>query len=255
MKMMNDMSLLMLIIFLSVISGCKKDTEIKNKNQITRRVELLDGTSSIQTTNYANKQLHYYYAYPDNGNDGNKRDVLIYVPGLSGNGASFVPSAAKKFALAHNMIIIAPSFKFDSQNWNDEKSYQYPRIWSGDALLQILTKFRNESGIQTGKLYLTGFSAGAQFVERFALYKPDLCKAVVAHGSGGTVIPKSFVPTRFHISVGKRDTEGRIHRAELFYKHAVENGIEVLLKKYDCGHSIPPTFFDDSFSFFLKARS
>lgn len=86
----------------------------------------------------------------------------------------------KEFAERERFVILAPSFTWDQANWNDGKSYQYPEAWSGAALVAILDRFQQARGISISKLYLFGFSAGAQFAVRFALLRPELCAACAA---------------------------------------------------------------------------
>jgi len=55
--------------------------------------------------------------------------------------------------------------------------------WSGEATLKALAKIQERYPIETGKLLLHGYGYGAGFVERFALWKPELCAAVSAHST------------------------------------------------------------------------
>lgn len=64
---------------------------------------------------------------------------------------------------------------WDENNWDAKKSYQFPEVWSGDALLKIINSFKQKHNIRISKYYMFGFSAGAQFALRFAFWKQDFC--------------------------------------------------------------------------------
>ena len=206
---------------------------------------------SIATDNYANENLQYFYYIPEDIADGNHSSypVLVMVPGLSGSGQSFVSQEFKEFADDEGFIIVAPSFQFDEQNWDSQQSYQYPWVWSGDALIDIVEQVELGNGITFSDWYLFGFSAGAQFSLRFCVWQPDLCAACAAHGSGGTVIPEEYVDVAFFITVGNQDTS-RIPKAQAFYNAARGLGIEVTYREYGVGHQLSSAQIDDSLEFF-----
>ncbi len=217
--------------------------------------EKLGGISSIETDNYANKILEFYYYIPSKVlKEKNKaHPLLACIPYLSGRGEDFVLPIFKDFAEEEGFLIISPSFVFDEKNWESKSSYQYPSAWSGEAFLKIVEKVKNKFGLNISKFYLFGFSAGAQFSLRFALWKPELCSAVSAHAGGGTVIPDRFVDVKFFVSVG-RDDKKRIGIVETFYKKAKELGIDVVYRQYSGGHILPIYQIRDSLEFFKKVR-
>ena len=171
------------------------------------------------------------------------------VPGLNSNGEYFVSRDFKDFANSEGFVIIAPSFAYDKENFKSQQSYQYPSVWSGDALLEIIEQFEENNGIITSDLYLFGFSAGAQFSLRFCLWQPWLCVACAAHGSGGYVIPDTYVDARFFVTVGERDTD-RLDQANTFYSYATDLGIDVTYRKYNVGHGLSYDQIEDSIEFF-----
>ena len=214
----------------------------------------IEGTASITTNNYANKELQYYYYIPSeiSKNPQKASPLLVMVPGLSGKGEYFVNQQCKDFAEKEKFIIIAPSFTFDEKNWKAKKSYHYPSVWSGQALLKIVHDFKAKHGLNISKFYLIGHSAGAQFVLRFALWKPQLCAAIAGHGSGGWIRPKRYVPGKFFITVGNKDTTSRIKIAQEFYNSAKKYGLDVKYKEYDTGHDMVAEQMIDTLDFFRK---
>jgi predicted esterase/DNA-directed RNA polymerase subunit RPC12/RpoP len=215
----------------------------------------VSGNDAIGTNNYANTRLGYYYYIPQAviENKDQAPPVLVMVPGQSGNGEAFVPGSAKSFADAENFIIIAPSFIFDEKNWATQQSYQYPSAWSGDALLRIIKEVEKNHQINTGKLYVFGFSAGAQFTLRFCLWRPNDCAAAAGHGSGGLVLPTQHSEVRYFVTVGSQDVT-RIKNAKNFYNHAQAVGLYVQYKEYNVGHALTSAQITDSLDFFREAR-
>lgn len=177
--------------------------------------------------------------------------LLVMIPWLSGRGDIFVTSECRKFAYEKKFVIVSPSFVWDEKNWDAERSYQYPKVWSGNVLLEIINKFKREHNIRVSKLYLFGFSAGAQFALRFCLWKPELCAACAAHGSGASIEPTRKVNVKFFVTCGTQDF-GRIENAKEFYDLAKKKKIGVVFKEYNTGHSLTPAQIKDSLKFFER---
>lgn len=222
---------------------------------ISHSQEKIEGISSIETDNYANRILQFYYYIPAKviKEKGKAHPLLGCIPYLSGRGEEFVLPIFKDFAEEEGFVIVSPSFVFDEKNWESQTSYQYPSAWSGEAFIRIVEKVKKMFELNISKFYLFGFSAGAQFSLRFALWKPELCSAVSAHAGGGVVIPEKFVDVKFFVSVGKNDTK-RIEIVENFYLKAKELGIDVTYRKYFGGHILTMYQIRDSLEFFKKVR-
>ncbi len=77
--------------------------------------------------------------------------------------------------------------------------------------------------------------------------------AVVAHGSGGTVVPDYPVVTKFFISVGSADTS-RIPKAEAFVQQAQSLGIDVTYRQYPVGHAVDAVQVRDSLDFLRDVK-
>ena len=212
---------------------------------------LVEGINSIHTDNYANNDLEYYYYIPPTiaENSQTPYPALVMIPGLSKRGEHFVTRKFKRFADAENFIIVAPSFVWDEENWDSRASYQYPSAWSGNALLDIINQLEKKTNVTISESYLFGFSAGAQFALRFCVWKPDMCVACAAHGSGGTVMLDRTVDVRFFVTVGSRDTL-RIEKAKAFYNRAQDLGIDAQYQEYNAGHSLTSGQIQDSLDFF-----
>jgi hypothetical protein len=215
--------------------------------------EIVSGLASISTTNYANPKLDYFFYFPARllKRPLVPHPVLVLVPGLSGRITRVNPATWGKAARDNGWIILSPHFIFDERNWETAKSYQFPELWSGRALLDIMKDFSRRQHLTLGRSYLHGVSAGAQFVVRFALWRPDLCLAVSAHAGGGTITPKEFIPVRFFVSIGLLDSTRR-RQFDWFRSKASELGISVRSMFYEGGHGSPAAQILDSIRFFQE---
>ena len=217
--------------------------------------DFIDGIDAIQTDNYANSRLEYYYYIPATvvKDRQTPHPILVMIPGLSSRGEQFASQEFKEFARKENLLIVAPSFVYDEANWASEQSYQYPAVWSGQALLAITSYVTEKYQVSTSKMYLFGFSAGAQFALRFCLWRPELCMACAAHAGGGIVIPEKKVNAKFFVTVGSQDSI-RVDKAATFYESAQELGIDVVYKEYNIGHTLTQAQIKDSLDFFRSVK-
>lgn len=215
----------------------------------------ISGIDFVETDNYANPQLGYYYYIPKKLKNAKKVSFLVMVPGLSGKGESIASKPFKALAQKNNFVIIAPSFMEDAENWDSEKSYQYPAAWSGKAFNKILSDFSSKQHISYNELYLFGISAGAQFAERYSLIYPNTVKACYLWAPGGVTLPIIKQKTKFIISVGNKDEVFRKQVAADFYRKAKDLGINVKYKEYNVGHKISDEQIRDSILFFKKCKN
>lgn len=215
--------------------------------------ETVSGEDIVFSDNYANKEVKFYYYVPNKVllKKEAKHPLLICIPGLGGNGKLFVNmyNRIKKFADDEGFILLAPSFKFDDKNWDNRTSYQYPAVWSGNVLLEMIAKVE-ALGYSIATFYFFGHSAGAQYALRFPLWKPELCTASAAHAGGGVVIPERFVDVKFYVTVGSKDNLHRITHARSFYWEAQNYKIIVWYKEYNVGHFLSNQQVIDSLNFF-----
>ncbi len=220
-----------------------------------RPAESETGLAEIPTRNAANPTVRYMYYFPTRlrRNLQEAHPVLVIVPGLSGRVLRADPATWGRAANDNGWIILSPHFRFDRRDWETATSYQYPQAWSGQALLDIMRDFSARSRLRLGPCFLHGVSAGAQFVVRFALWRPALCRAVAAHAGGGTITPGEYVPVRFFISIG-RDDRSRRPQFDWFVKKAAERGISVQSRIYAGGHALPPEQVQDAIRFFQENR-
>lgn len=195
----------------------------------------ISGTDSITTNNYANQTLSYFYYIPQNvlQNKQARHPYLILVSGLNGQGQDFTTQTFKDFANQYGFVILAPSFTFDEKNSPSKTSYQYPIAWSGKALNDILNSFMAKQGLKPSRLYMLGFSTGAQFALRYSMLYPDYVTACVIISTEDADMPTTYQATRFLVSVGTQDEQNMKQKSIDFYNAATAKKINIGYKEYN----------------------
>lgn len=218
----------------------------------------LSGVDSITTNNYANQTLSYFYYIPQNvlQNKQARHPYLILVPGLNGQGQDFTTQPFKDFANQYGFVILAPSFAFDEKNLQNKTSYQYPAAWSGRAFNDILNSFDSKQGLLPSRIYMLGFSAGAQFVARYALLYPDYVTACAVNAAEEVDSPTKYQDTKFYIAVGSQDEAKIKQAAQGFYNLLQQQKIDATYKEYpNITNSISNQEISDELNFFNNINS
>ena len=240
------------LLSLLIATGCSSD---KKPNDI-QEIEIEKASrGTVPTVDVTNRTLEYFYYIPSDSVGVLPKPVLIIVPGLDGSGKPFVLGRWRKFAQASGFAIVSPTFRYNEKDYKIGKSYQFPAVWSGQAMLDILDSVDKTHPLDKYSLYLFGHSAGAQFVHRFALLNPERCKAVAAHAPGGVTMPEKWVPVNFFITDGQNDA-GRLERARNFTVSCKTLNISADLKEYPgVGHELCSDAIQKSFEFFIRVKS
>lgn len=214
------------------------------------------GRSSVTTANYANSTLEYYYYIPSSLVERKNKPypLIVWVPGLDGDGESSLPEQFYKLADTKGYAILTPTFKFDEQNFEKRTSYQFPQAWSGQALLKILEKEKS-NGLNYSKLYLAGFSAGGQFVSRFSFMKPEMVSACAILSSGARVKPEKNNGVKYFVGIGTMDDKYRRENAEIFNDAAQKLNIPIEYRQYYMEHDTNEEEMNDVAEFFEKVRN
>ena len=181
-----------------------------------------------------------YSIYVPPHEEGRLMPVLVCIGGLPMNGEDYAQSDAQEctdeswleFADKHQMMILGLGFLFIEKDWPNNESYQYPQVWSGRALMDVLDIIEKDYPIDRQALYMFGISAGAQYSVRLAQQHPDMVKAVAAHAAGGFDPPKEHIPVRFLITVGEFDNQEitRLEFAKIFAEQCRVLGIDLTLE-------------------------
>lgn len=116
-----------------------------------------------------------------------KRDaygVLVLVPGYNGKGDGMLDGRWKAFAERQGLVLLVPTFHAEGNENNRGRGYYYPEQGSGEVMEKALAEVTRRTGIATERVLFFGFSAGAHFGHRFALWRPGRVRAFVAYSAG-----------------------------------------------------------------------
>jgi len=198
---------------------------------------------------YQNKKLEYAFYLPDNLSG--TTPVIVLVNGLNGRGEGMITQNWISFADTKGWPIMAPSFVFEGDAaFQNKTSYQYPKVWSGRALNAALKQLKTK-GVKISGLYLMGFSACAQFAERYTLNWPKNVKKCALVASGGNDKLTGHLDTKFFYGIGEKDLPHRQNWAFEFKTQAARYNIPLTYKQYqDTGHNYTPEMERDIILFF-----
>lgn len=152
---------------------------------------------------YPNAQYHLYV--PKKGGWG--APILVAVHGIS-HRAKEKARAFRDMAERYGIVVLAPLFSRQSF-----PAYQRLGVTQKKVPLfpdQILNVIIDEVGLKTGarteRVYLFGYSAGGQFVHRYAMLHPEKVHAVAMGAPGWYTSPepKAPFPLGLHIKPGMR---------------------------------------------------
>lgn len=137
-----------------------------------------------EINSHAASQLRYLVATPQKSDP--LLAPLIAIHGISRDAKGMLAQITQRLTSSTNQIIIAPIF--DRKNW---KGYQrvIDTCRADLALLSLLDTIRTNQIADTSKIELFGYSGGAQFAHRFALFYPHLIKKVMLCSAGWYTFP------------------------------------------------------------------
>jgi len=223
--------------------------------KIQEATNVVDITDSIKIFKKDNTKLKYRVFIPDKTSK-TRFPVLVCIGGQNSEGNEYHTNPYRAFAKQNGFAIITVAFKnFDNEEFKKKRSYQYPKAWSAGALTTILGITAKRYPINPYKLYLFGFSAGAQFVHRFTMLHSFSVTACAAHGAGGYDLPKHYIKTPILVTVGSED-KSRIRRFYQFVEKAVQEKIKIYPKVISGkGHLLSEEQRQMSFDFFLSIKN
>lgn len=168
--------------------------------------------------------LHIPRGYAADGRQSDRTwPVLIYVHGTGGSGREGL-HIWRRLADQEGFVYLAPTFPTE---W-----YTHLRDGEDQVLWAMIAEVETKYRIDRGRIFVCGFSAGAQFAHRLAFKYPDQICGVSAMSAGSyDPPPRSARRVPFAVSVGEDDTE-RTELARWFATALKKNGFSVQYKTF-----------------------
>jgi predicted esterase len=184
--------------------------------------------------------FYVWHADGENANAPKADAVLVLVPGYNGDGAAMFDERWKNFAKKNRLILLAPTFHANDNEVHKGKSYHYPEQGSGEVMEKALEKIHERSGINVDQVLLFGFSAGAHFSHRFAMWKPARVKAFVAYSAAWWSTPTEKL-TKIPALIMCGETDERYAASFAFFKQGHQLGCPWIWRSYnDTNHELTP---------------
>jgi hypothetical protein len=129
--------------------------------------------------------------------------LTVVMHGVLRNGSDYARRWAP-FAARGDRVVLAP--EFDALRWRGARGYNLgnvmdgtalnpPQRWAFTVLEGLCDAVRERFALRDGDLDMFGHSAGAQFVHRFLLFRPDApVRRAIAAGAGWYTAPDRSAP-------------------------------------------------------------
>jgi poly(3-hydroxybutyrate) depolymerase len=171
--------------------------------------------------------------------------VLLLIPGYNGSGEAMLEERWKAFAEKHELLLLAPTFKTTPEELQQGRGYYYPEQGSGAEVERMLEQVGREHGVDTDKILIFGFSAGAHFAHRFALWKPERVKAFVAYSAAWWSEPTEALRDVPALIVCGEEDGPRFEPTKEFFERGHALGLPWVWRSYaGIGHTLTPRIRD-----------
>jgi alpha-beta hydrolase superfamily lysophospholipase len=148
--------------------------------------------------------------------------VLVLIPSFNDGVGALCSDASPwaRFADAHNLLLVVPQFFQVHTIWKVDhpcSPYHFPQLWAGQVVLDAIEKIAAKQPIDSRRIYLHGFGAGAQFAARFARWNPERVAALSLHSGceypwkefeHGLQPLSAFKDLPVLLTIGETDDEG-----------------------------------------------
>ncbi len=166
--------------------------------------------------------------------------VLLLVPGSNGLGEAMLTPDWARFADRHGLVLLAPTFRVSPAELKRREGYYYPARGSGAVVERALDAVAERGKARVGRIFIFGFSAGAHFGHRFALWRPSRVAAFAAGAAGWWDAPTEAAATvPALIFCGEDDPREEPSRA--FFEQGLSVGAPWVWRSYrGVDHQISP---------------
>jgi len=115
--------------------------------------------------------------------------LVVALHGVGGNGADFA-KAFVPLVQAHGWLLAAPTFSYG--NWHDPGTVRSEDVSLCRQLQALIDNVRGRMGRDLRpRVFVVGFSRGAQLADRFALFDPQQVAAVASLSAGTYTLPEA----------------------------------------------------------------
>ncbi|MEQ1741658.1 MAG: hypothetical protein ABL869_04045 [Candidatus Nitrotoga sp.] len=166
---------------------------------MTPRSKPLERGVILQRTLQMDASQNYFLYIPHHG--GNNARIFVTVHGISRN----VKEHAKRFAAfseKFGVVMIAPYFPAD--RFPDYQRLGHKGKRADIVLNEIVSEVAQLTGASADKLYLFGYSGGAQFVHRYMLAYPERVAKIVLGAPGWYTLPDPTIEYPVGIKESRR---------------------------------------------------
>jgi len=150
----------------------------------------------------------YFYHFPAGLHAASP--IIVSVHGISMNAAEHMVRM-RGIAQEAGAAVVAPCFRKELYPRYQQLRDSRTGIRADLALVDILADVRQQSGIRTPKIHITGFSGGAQFAHRFAFYHADLVASCVSCSAGWYTFPDPEIAFPLGIADGEYPDAMSVH--------------------------------------------
>jgi pimeloyl-ACP methyl ester carboxylesterase len=193
---------------------------------------------ALPTPSAMNPTLTWHYRLPEG--TGSVTGVLLLVPGYNGSGKAMLDARWCRFADGERLALLAPTFLASEEEQAAERGYYYPWVWSGAATEAALDELKRRHGVPVERVLIFGFSAGAHFGHRFALWKPERVRTFVAYSAAWWSAPtEALRGTSGLVMCG--ETDGRHDASLAFFRAGRALGLPLAWRSWPrTGHTLTP---------------
>lgn len=135
--------------------------------------------------------LRYYLYLPRQ--PAGREKVLVSVHGVSRNALEHI-ELLRGFADRHGVVLVAPLFTSDTFRDYQRLGRKGRGPRADLALIRVLNEISMETGLDTSRVDMFGFSGGAQFVHRFSYAHSQRVRSLVLGSAGWYTMPDPSLP-------------------------------------------------------------
>ena len=165
----------------------------------------------------------YLVQLPKNYSSEAKFPLFIAIHWLQGTALQQV-SEWKFLTNKAGYILLCPDFA---------DGYQTFRGQEDKKLIQIIEEVKKDFSIDESKIFIVGFSGGAQFAHRFALKYPEEVRAACVLSAGDYDRPRQLSETsrvKYFVAVGEEDE--RYGKTKDFYRQLKSLGFDAIFQSF-----------------------